>query len=221
MLTVSIALCATLLPSGACPDSLPEQGRCEGERRLLWCEDGEAKSFDCPVDTTCAWSEALHGFDCVLVKCERDLDRDGQADPVPATGLCVEGRVVWCDKGHVRELTCLPGVTCGWNAGIGAYDCVSTSGEDAGTADDAGSTDADDGEDDGYGLPDAGGRLPGGSGVKPVQNDAGASDDLGVDAAPTSAGCAAGPRTGGAWLLLALIVPWLRRRPLAGGSRSP
>ncbi len=181
-----------------CPDSVPAQGRCEGERRVLWCEEGVSKSFDCPAGTACAWSAAITAFDCVTVTCLKDLDADGDSDPVPETGLCAGDRVLWCDKGEVRELTCLPGVSCGWNPEMEGYDCVPASGgaPDTGTEETTPAAPAD-----------ASGQLPGGSGVLPVTDDVLSAADTGAkNEVAGGGGCATGTHPGGAGLLLLALV---------------
>lgn len=114
---------ASIIPLAAlgepCGPDLPTHGACDGAHRVVWCEDNEVNALDCKPGTVCAWNDAIQVFDCLAPAC---------GDDVPASGLCnPEGNVQYCDDGKVKLLQCNEGTECGWNAGIGAFDCLKAS----------------------------------------------------------------------------------------------
>lgn len=191
MNTFSLLLLATFSATaqGPCDPSVPPQGRCDGARRVIWCEYGESHALECTGGAVCAWNEAIALFDCVSASCDRDVDDDGDIDSIPPTGRCVGDRVVWCEAGQPHELECKGGTSCGWNDKLGAHDCMT----DAMYAE---PRDVEDDDDAVSGSsPDASadaGVIPQGSGdaaVKPVSYADTASSGDTVATPAQSAGC--------------------------------
>jgi hypothetical protein len=48
-----------------CPDGLTWHGRCEGERVVVWCEQGTERSMTCAEGTHCGWSDE-GTYDCLV-----------------------------------------------------------------------------------------------------------------------------------------------------------
>ncbi len=212
-ISLTSLVCST---QAACDDVTPPEGRCENERRVTWCEEGKQKHFDCPEDTVCAWNEMVPGFDCVLALCSRDLDGDGTWEDIPPTGLCHDERLVWCASGYVKELSCADSAVCGWNDGLGSYDCISSDPDVAGDGEPQEVTDlSGSSEDDAGSMP----RPSSDAFAGPVQYD-----ELGT-ATPTSpdatAGCLMAQSASGSSASVVIALTCLLIFGLVGDRRSP
>ena len=173
-----------------CDASLPPEGRCDGEKRVRYCEDGQPRVLDCTGGAVCAWNDSIGAFDCVAAPCKRSLGEEKGDQDVPAAGLCTEAGVVWCDAGRIKELECKADSSCGWNAKLGQYDCISEMLRADIDADaDAAGSDTGGGADTGI-IPSATGDTA----IGPIAYAEEPAEDVGAAAAPASgAGCSDAP----------------------------